>query len=241
MSVQTDMGAAQFENINALRSYPFVDGTVLVDKTGKTFPQDAIVDVHIVAPCQFPKTEDNFVQPELPHVSLISAHLSKHLISVCFISEFKGKKCALSATVSGSSFEPYTPVRLEKLTGSEDIGGVVTFGNVELPWNHEVYFFDSISVHPECVSIFKSPQLRKIVDIRSGESVSGDVSLTFSRYIQAQKDGSNITLTLEDGADKILASECAKANGYETCGATPIKSINGIRPDSEGNIVLWFH
>ena len=79
------------------------------------------------------------------------------------------------------------------------------------------------------------------MDPRSGESVSGDAEIAFSGHVSASRSGKSFVLSLENGSDVELASECAMASGHDVCGATPIRSINGIRPDKDGNIVLWFH
>ena len=79
------------------------------------------------------------------------------------------------------------------------------------------------------------------MDRRSGESLSGDVQIDFSGYVNSEKSGKSFRLALDDGASVELASECAKVSGADACGATPIVSINGVRPDENGNIVLWFH
>ena len=212
-----------------------MDGTRLIDTTGREFPQDAIVDVHISIP----------FNAACPIVKLSSAYISDSLISVCFTheSETNGNKSviALSAIVSKSSFSPYTPIRLENVTGVDGAGGIVTFGDVTFNSLPEQYSFNSVIVHPCCVLAVNQPNVKRFIDNRSGDSISGDASISFSNYIVAQKSSDGISLKLKDGAAATLASECSKATGYNICGSTPVKSINGVKPDSDGNIVLWFH
>ena len=245
MGIYVDMASAQFENENALRLYPFANGSSLVDKDGKELSRDAIVDLHVVAPANLDSPAEILSDDEsLPKVSLTSFHVSNHMVSACF----RCGDAALSVTVSKDAFSPYTPYRLEKLAGSEDVGGIVTFGDIEFPGFPETYFFRDrfdgdigVVVHPCCVAAAKPPALRCFVDPRSGERVSGDVEIDFSGYVRSEKDGKSFRLLLEEGAGVELASECAKVSGADACGATPIVSINGVRPDENGNIVLWFH
>lgn len=244
MGVYVDMAYAQFENVNSLRMYPFADGSSLVDKDGKELTRDAVVDLHMVVPSGLEVPSDILDQSALPSVSMTSMHISEHMVSVCF----RCGDSALSVTVSRDNFRPYFPYRLDKLVGSDDIGGVVTFGDIDFPGSPDTYFFRDryegdvgIIVHPCCVAVSKPPALRRFIDPRSGESVSGDVEIDFSGYVKSVKSGKSFHLSLEDGADVDLASECAKASGADVCGATPIVSINGVRPDENGNIVLWFH
>ena len=243
MAVYSDMASAQFENVNSLRSYPFSDISDLVSNDGKIVPSDVIVDLHIVVPSSsFDSSGESSFGNEMsePVVRMTSLHLSSSMVSACFVSFSGNEKNAVSVIVSRETFVPYMPYRLEKLAGSSDIGGIVTFGDFEFPGVPETYFMDAV-VHPCCVSSANPPRLRKFIDPRSGESVSGDVSMSFTGYVGVSKTGNSFHLSLEKGAEEELSSECAKATGAGACGATPISSINGVRPDKNGNIVLWFH
>ena len=245
MAVYVDMDSAQFENANSLRLYPFAEGASLLDENGREMSRDVIVDLHIVAPANLGDPSEIISgQDALPVVALSSLHLSSHMVSACF----KCGNVAMSVTVAKENFKPYFPYRLEKLAGSEDVGGIVTFGDIAFPGFPETYFFRNrfdgdvgVVVHPCCVAVAKPPALRSFVDPRSGEKLSGDVEIGFSGYVKSERSGKSFALSLEDGADVELASECAKANGVGACGATPIVSINGVHPDEDGNIVLWFH
>lgn len=246
MGIYVDMASAQFENENALRMYPFEIGSSLVDKNGKELSRDAIVDLHLFVPATLgdPSEIIHADMDDLPRVSLSSFHVSNHMVSACF----RCGSASLSVTVSRDSFRPYFPYMLEKLAGSEDAGGVVTFGDIDFPGFPETYFFRDrfdgdvgVIVHPCCVSAAKPASLRSFVDQRSGDRLSGDVEIDFTGYVKSEKSGKSFRLSLEEGADAELASECAKASGADACGATPIVSINGVKPDENGNIVLWFH
>jgi len=241
MSVHIDVGSAQFENVNSLRSYPFAEGSSLVDRFGKELSRDVVVDAHLVVPFNLNNPSSGFSEQTLPAVRLSAVHLSASTISACFVAEINGTRNALSVTVLASDFKPYYPYRLEKLAGSEDIGGIVTFGNMTFPGFGETYFLPSAIIHPCCVTVARPVSLRKFIDLRSGESVTGDAEIAFSGYVKTSRNGNSVRVSLEDGADVELASECAKAVQSNACGATPIRSINGISPDEDGNIVLWFH
>lgn len=241
MPIRDILDAPQFENVNALRAYPFADGSSLVDKFGRELPRDVVVDVSLVVPSELDNPESGFSHAEVNSAKLVSAHLSRQMISVCFLSTCSGSVCAMSVSVSRNSFRPYFPYRLDRLSGSEDCGGIVTFGDFEFPENPETYFFETAHVHPCCCASVRPSRLRRFVDMRSGESVEGDVEIAFSGHVIAEKDGSSVRLSLESGSEKELASSCAFAAENDICGATPIMSINGIRPDRDGNIVILFH
>ena len=247
MAAYVDMESAQFENVNSLRMFPFADDASLLDREGRALPLDSIVDAHVFAPADFGNPQQISLEA-MPIVRLSSFHLSKSMVSACFVSECDGSRCAASVTVTAGNFVPYSPYRLEKLTGSYDMGGVVSFGDIFSKFGSadrdglpETYFFDDARLHPCLVVPAKPAGLRSFIDPRSGERVSGDVAISFTGYVNASKDGRSVELSLVSGADVELASECAKATGADVCGATPIASLNGIRPDEYGNIVLWFH
>ena len=242
MAMYVEMASPQFENVNALRMFPFANGSSLVDRNGKELPKDVISDLHLFVPGGVTQPEsgdmDNTV---LPEVKMSSVHLSRSMVSACFVSGSGSSVNALSVTVSADEFKPYFPYRLEKLYGTSDMGGIVTFGAVDFPFHPETYFLDAAVVHPCCMAVSKPAALRKFIDRRSGEEVSGDVEIVFSGYVASAKTGKNFELSLEEGAEVELASECSAASSSSVCGATPISSINGISPDEDGNIVLWFH
>ena len=241
MAVYEDEATIQFENANALRKYPFADGSSLMDRDGKELSRDVVVDAHVVVPADFVNPESGMEQDALPEVRLSSVHLSPYMVSACFTSKLGTSVDALSVSVAAQNLSPYSTYRLEKLHGSSDIGGVVTFGAIELPGFPETYFLDGAVLHPCCIAMAKPAMLRRFTDLRSGDSVAGDAEIRFSGYVKSERDGKGFSLSLEDGAAEELASECAKATGAEACGATPIRSINGVYPDAHGNIVLWFH
>lgn len=247
MAAYVDMESAQFENVNALRKFPFACDASLVDREGRELPSDAIVDLHMFVPADFPNLQQMPAEA-LPSVRMTSFHLSEAMVSACFVSESGGKTSAASVTVAAGGFLPYFPYRLEPLAGTQDMGGVVSFGDVfskfsgmDIRGLPETYFFDDARIHPCQVICAKPAGLRSFVDPRTGEKVSGDVDIEFTGYVEATRDGNSVSLELGSGGDVELASECAKATGADVCGATPIVSINGIRPNAYGNIVLWFH
>lgn len=252
MSAYIHMASAQFENANALRSYPFQEGSTLVDDLGRRLPDNVVADLHMFVPADM---EDG-VGVAVPEVKMTSVHLSQSMVSVCFVSKFGGISSALSVTVAAANLRPYVPYRLEKLVGSYDVGGIVTFGEMELPAFPETYRFnpdgdesnpfnpygENAIVHPCCIAVAKPAGLRGFVDRRSGERVSGDVRIDFSGYVETEKNGKSFRLSLSEDAASELMPRCeGLPDGVGPCGATPIRTINGVRPDEEGNIVLWFH
>lgn len=241
MAIYSDMAAIQFENANALRMYPFSEGSSLVGRDGKTLPGDIVADVRLVVPAAVDNPASGMATEGAASARLSSVHLSPYMVSACFAAVSGDRVGALSVTVSRDGFSPYMPYRLEELAGTSDMGGIVTFGDIEFPGFPETYFLDNAEIHPCCVVAARPSGLRRFLDPRSGEGVSGDAEIRFSGHVVSELVGNEFRLSLGEGSASALASECAKASGAEACGATPIRSINGVRPDAYGNIVLWFH
>ena len=230
----------QFENTNEGRAYPFAEDASLVATSGSELPDDVIVDLHLMVP------DDAGDSSSSGSVSAFvsSVHLSSALVSVCIRirrgSAFLG---ALSVHMKASDVVPYRPYRMEKLIGAEDVGGILTFGSFDHPERPKTYFFNEThaTISDGCLGRYQPPRLRAFLDPRTGEKVSGDVSIAFSDYITVTRSGEKVRLGLADGASDVLMSGCAKGLPVNGCGATPIETINGIRPDASNRIVLWFH
>lgn len=223
-------GAVQFENANEGRSYPFADNAVLKTVDGTTLGDHVVADMHLVV-------------PRGVEAYLSSVYISEHLISVCVrIVEDGASIAALSCMVSADRFEPYVPYRLEKSTGGQDIGGIVTFGAIDLEADRGTYRFkNGVPLADAALVKYVPAKLRRFIDDRTGESLSGDVDIEFSGYVETSKTGDGVKLSLSPGAEKALLSKCDRGRSDNPCGATPVASINGVLPDDKKRIVIWFH
>lgn len=228
----TEPGVIQFENANEHRSYPFMDNSVLLADNGMTLPDSLITDLHLV----IPKNAD---------ACLSSVYVSESMVSVCIKVSKQGTPSvmAMSCTARAADLIPYMPYRLEKLTGSEDIGGVVTFGSIDFSSSRGTYRFteNTIGIADSAISKYTPSGLRKIIDPRTGAELSGDITVSFPSYVTAENTAEGIKLGISEKANNILLSECDKDSADNPCGATPVTSINGIPPDDRKRIVLWFH
>jgi hypothetical protein len=225
-------GLIQFENVNEGRSYPFSDNAILEDDTGRILRDGVISDMHLVIPIGLTAL-------------LSSVYISENMISVCIkIKSGSTVVSAMSCVIETKNFEPYIPYRLEKLTGSEDVGGIVTFGIIDYQSDTGVYKFNTndITFSDNVVSKYVPARLRKLIDDRTGESISGDVDIVFPSYVTSSKDATGgITLDPTNEARKELLSKCDLEVVSNPCGATPVEMINGVESDSKKRIVIWFH
>lgn len=224
-------GTIQFENANEGRSYPFADDAVLQASDGTALGEWVVSDMHLV----IPKGSEAFVS---------SVHISTGMVAICVKVTASGRMVsALSCMVEAGKFEPFVPYRLEKLHGSEDVGGIVTFGIIDFTADAGTYRFDDgkAVLCESAVSKYVPARLRKIIDDRNDESVAGDVRIEFSGYVGASRDGRSVRLDLLPGAATALMSKCDRETPVNPCGATPVASINGVRADDKDRIVIWFH
>lgn len=229
---------AQFENMNELRSYPLVDGSRLESADGEAMPDGMLADVHVVIPSS--GQDPSFASGSMC-AKVSSVHVSPAMVSVCVSAYRQGDLvAALAASVSMDRFVPHMPYRMSSLHGFRGCGGVVTFGDFEVPGRPVTYSIGDAVLCDACVAEIIQPAVKSFVDQRSGESASGDVSIEFSGHIEASEAEGGIKLSLADGSAAELVSSCAKDMQVNPCGATPIKSINGVSPDEQGRIVLWF-
>lgn len=216
----------QFENVNEGRSYPFSDESII------PFDENTIVDLSIVA-------------PKGATAWLSSVYLSKNLISLCVRVVVGTSAKALSVIVKADEFEPYIPYRLEKVGSSEDIGGMVTFGNIRLAEFIEpkTYKFaeGKITFAPPVLMEYVPAAVRKFLDPRNGETVNGDVEFSFSAHVVASQGERGVKLSLKEGSNDLLLPKCEREAPVNACGATPVTSINGVKPDAENRIAIWFH
>lgn len=226
----TTPGIIQFENANEGKSYPFADNANLTADSGVILNDNIVADMHLV----IPKSAEAY---------LSSVYISDNMISVCIKVVTGSSVGALSCTIKSSSFEPYIPYRLEKLTGSEDLGGIITFGAVNFSSSKGSYRFsrNTVRISESAISKYTPAGLRRIIDDRTGESVSGDVNLEFTSYVQTVKGDDGIKLDLTKGANDALLTKCDQDVVENPCGATPITSINSVSPDNKNRIVIWFH
>ena len=224
----------QFENENSGRKYPFDDSSTLISDSGRRLPDDVVSDMRLAVPSSGPS-----IQP----ARLSCARISPSMVSVCVMIGTAASRMSLSCTAARKGYEPYVPRMLEPLDGTLDASGVITLGDFKWPSSTEAYFFSEASqsgVSASCVTPFFPPSLKAFIDDRNGKSVSGDARIEFSRYVSASSSGSSALLSLDEGAADALKSSCSGMTFRESCGAIPVTSINGVRPDSKGRIVIHF-
>lgn len=217
----------QFENANELRRYPLSEDATCVDDTGVPLPDNVLVDMSVAS------------FRALPGLRVSSVHVGPGLVSVS-LSDDSG--AVATATVVAAAFEPYAPVALDSLR--DGVSGYVSFGEIDRT-SRAMYRFSTeaqSAVHPFCVFEFPGAGVIEFVDDSSGERVSGDVVFDFGRYIDAhvESDGHTVVLDLSDGMARTMDTGCVPTDLNTSCTAPVIQTINGVEPDSDGEIAIVF-
>lgn len=221
--MQEGPGRVQWENGNSFSRFPFADDCPLPEG----FPLEAIVDTCVVSP----RTIDG---PDEKPIVLGCLYIGPAIASVMF---YAGDTPILAARVLRSTFEPFSPVRMESLVPG--YSGSLSFGDMEFGqprmYRCRIPLADSVVLHPVV------GRLHSFIDPSRGTTATGDVGLDIPASVTASlvEEGhqSTVRLVLSDEGRAELASEC---QGEDTARPVPIKTINGLAPDKDGRIAIVF-
>lgn len=215
----------QFENANELRKYPLSEKASCVDDSGNSFPDNVVVDFSVAS------------FSGLDGLRISSVHVGPGLVSTSF-----SDNAGIVATATSVGANPYSPVKLDPLR--KGVSGYVSFGEFDKS-TRRTYRFSSpeqSAIHEFCIFVFPSPGVVEFVDDTSGEKASGDVVFDFGRYMNASlsDDRKTITLSVSDGVARTLDTGCVPTDLNKSCLAPVIQSIDGVEPDSAGEIAIVF-
>lgn len=226
-------------NQNALRNYPLIDGASRVASSGAELPNALIVDLNVPVPLGSVEPGDLFVQrvygfhagvvitlasAKNPGVSLMTATV--------FIDQHELFK---SYPMVGSS-------ALEGATGRITIGSLEALAGASL----SLYDFTTVPDNTRLVVSATRPLLRGIQGIRvAGQDiVSGVVTFAAGSNVSlgtaSNLDGTNtLYISAQTGSATTTTTdeECGCASTQEP-DLPPIRSINGVFPDANGNFSL---
>ena len=209
------VAVAQWENENEFASFPFESHS----------EADGVVSDLSV-----------FVSGTDAPMRLASVHVGPAMVSV---SLSDGSNC-LACTVSSSAFEPYRPYVMSSVSGSAS--GVCSFGDVDFSSPVFRKFGGSgPAVLETLVTRIDAGRLLEFVDDDSGESVSGDVEIRLPAGASCSRTDDGIEISMNESLDDLVVSPCDSKDGELRAGElSPIRSINGLSPDSSGRIAVVF-
>ena len=223
----------EWPNVNSQRNFPLIQSASLVSSTF-TIPNDLIVD--LVMPVNTGVTPE--IDPTLFHVSRIGVFSGGVVITLAYNgSDFS------TINISSSTFTPYSTYAFTGINEYFDVRGWVTIGDIvktlEGPgsWDFTAATagFEPTVIRPNLRSI-TSMRVANGADVSAG--ISGDIVLVAGNKIRFRlgevSGNPSIIIDAVTGSDYQEECDCNDLNEL----APPIRSINGVVPDTAGNITL---
>lgn len=241
MPIDTSIIGIEWLNGNALRKFPIADDASCLDITGSfQLPDDFIVD--LILPVSTVATFD----PDGFFVSQVAVFGQGVVIVISYQSPdstpfaegaYEVGRVAISAnahTLNKSYF-------IQGTGNFTDTFGKITVGTLNTIINNAgVYNFDVTGTKLVATTI--RPDIRGITSIRvtNGTDVSdpiyGDVQLIAGQNISIGVSGSDITISAISGENLNVNCDCQTV--YDTTLSPCIRTINGVLPNSNGNVNL---
>jgi len=208
-------------NENEGRAYP------LVDSSKYDIPDELLVDMVLSGPLEV--LEGAYLQSLVVRGDVVSVVIA-------------GNVGALAAYTSRAPqlYRPYAMTQLR--TG---IGGYVTFGvgiDAGLSIDLRNLTTDKVMVDPGCLRGTSTGPVTSVGKYGTilTDALNGIVNLSVGPNVTIAHAGSVITLGLSESARKDLLPQCERYAIFGECGTPPIRRINGVCPDEDGNIILEF-
>ena len=217
-------------NENESRAYPIQDDATHVDNFGNVLPDDILVDMGVIVP------------PEYQDVYCRTVRVTPNVFSVSLA-------CAsgplMVGTYSASIYVPYTVVALTPIV--PDVSGWVVFGAHRRVIN-EIYVFNgpkqSGLVSRAIRVVDKIPVRRFYKYGGSGvgylDQLVRLVGAGLLRMYRDPDNGQQIIVELDKQQAKTFLGPCDHYADASQCRASPIRSIDGVKADSEHVVTFRF-
>lgn len=225
----TNTISPEWQNENALRSYPLEDDA----PAAEVVPTWLISDLRIT------------VDAGYAAVFLSSAYISDTIVSVGIsgcrtyqeggVTKYAPPEGLLTKTVTLDELEPFRTYSMERLSGLAS--GVIAFGD---PTNRSdrvklVLSRDEAPLVPSSVVRVRVPGVTRIVDESHGLYATGIIDLSGNSEFRTYLGPDNtIIVELSDMYRDMTTSVCNAYPSFDTCGETPVKTINGVGPYTSG-------
>lgn len=220
----------EWQNENALRAYPLEDDA----PAASVIPPQLIADLRVSADTAY------------THLFISNVYVSDTLVSLAIsgVNAAGDTVGLLACTVTRDELEPFRAYSMSRL--SDTANGVVAFGDIRdiLPCKHSFLPLES-RILASAVSRTRVPGVSKIIDPAHGAEASGIVDLSGNSEFRTYRDptdatGKTIIIALEDLYRELTTSVCSTEPSFDTCGETPVRTINGVAPTADGVLTLRF-
>ena len=221
----------EWQNENALRAYPLEDDA----PAAAVLPAWLLSDIRVTCSRIYRK------------VYVSSAYVSDTLVSVA-VSGTTGAEGAqpvglLARTVTRDELEPFRAYSMDRM--SDGASGTVAFGEIPAgaPPFRMTFSPGEAPLVETAIVRAEAPGVTRIEDPAHGTAATGIIDLSGNSEFTTRVDPENlqtIVFALSDTYRDITTSVCDVTPTRDTCGATPVRTINGVAPDESGTITLRF-
>lgn len=222
----------QFENINSLRKYPFAEDATMLSDKGEPIPVDIIKSLHITS---LVSVDDVFCS---------GIHCGPRLVSIS-LSDKNGilLSCTCPGNISGTNDE-----YIEMTSHRKGVSGTISLYNPKTDSASAVTYRASTPaqtrIHRFCILEFPEVGVVKFIDDKSGEEISGQVTVKFNggavgaSIAEQDTHKTTIKLSLNKNLASILSNPCIPTDLNTSCIAPVIQTINGVEPTEDGEIAI---
>lgn len=214
-------------NQNEHRRFPIAGNATAKDNSGKLLPDGLIADLSIMYSDETPSTGRPYLSSLVMGPSLVAIAVSVN-----------------NAVILSLSLPKPVPVRaaIPLKASAANCSGYVTFG-IDINSESGAYLFSSYEqsmLEYKAAKRFSSlPISHMTVAGNSGETIDGIVNLTATDPIKINYAGNNVVeLSLKESERRRFLGQCDNALSPQGCGPAPLRKINGVGPDSNGNIFI---
>ena len=226
MMSPTTTVSPEWQNENSLRSYPIADDA----PAASLVPPWLLSDMRVTC------------SDEYDSVYVSSVYVSETLLSVGVSGKIGSNPPVglLARTVTRDELEPHRAYSMDRM--SDTASGTVAFGEVppHAPFLKLSFGPDDAPLAQSAVVRAKVPGVSRIVDPYHGLAASGIIDLSgngeFRTYADPS-DPSTVVVAMADMYRDLSTSVCDSVPSFDTCGQTPVRSINGVAPTSEPTVV----
>ena len=230
-------------SFRAAQSYPLADEASGVSLTGNPLPQSLLLDIQLLLPSKYNQNiSGSFYISQIRDMGTsLSVVISYNNIE-CALCAGIPKTLTATSTISQRTFTITGTVTdaatlqtypwMNRITGSLCAGMTADYSGGSLVFN-----LQSARIHSMCVHFIGGDHLEAF--IIDGKYLTGVITFKAGQGILISNRGDN---TIDISVDPAyIESKWAQniadyISSKETAGATPIKTINGVRPDESGNI-----
>ncbi len=241
MPIDTSIIGVEWLNGNALRKFPIADDASCLDTTN-TFkiPEDFIVD--LILPVSTAATFD----PDGFFISQIAVFGQGVVIVISYQSP-SGKPFSSGVyevgrvAISSNAHNLNDSYFLQGTGNFTDTIGKITVGTLDTIISQAgVYNFDISGTKLVATTI--RPDIRAVSSFKimngtdASDPIYGDIMLVAGQNIKLEVSGSDITINAIDGANLNVNCDCQTV--YDTALSPCIRTVNGVKPNSNGNITI---